>query len=133
MTMTIVNGDGITGKSCCGAKNRRGEPCGRRDLFPNGRCRLHGGLSTGPRTAAGKAKSAMNRPLVVHGVQGNALIKPEIRSKVLPRVPSPAERQAAWVEYCAKRGVTFSAQRTPEPEPPPNTIRSHVIPVPKLR
>jgi hypothetical protein len=36
----------------CGARNRRGTPC-RCPAMPNGRCRLHGGLSTGPRTLAG--------------------------------------------------------------------------------
>jgi hypothetical protein len=36
----------------CGAKTRRGTLCKTRAMA-NGRCRLHGGLSTGPRTAAG--------------------------------------------------------------------------------
>ena len=36
----------------CGARTRRGTLC-RTPAMPNGRCRLHGGLSTGPRTAAG--------------------------------------------------------------------------------
>ena len=36
----------------CGAKNRRGSPC-RCPAMRNGRCRLHGGLSTGPTTAEG--------------------------------------------------------------------------------
>lgn len=44
----------------CGAKTRAGTSCKRRDLYANGRCRLHGGLSTGPRTAEGKAKAARN-------------------------------------------------------------------------
>lgn len=33
----------------CGAKTRAGTPCKRRDLYDCGRCRLHGGLSTGPK------------------------------------------------------------------------------------
>ncbi|RBH54200.1 MULTISPECIES: HGGxSTG domain-containing protein [Pseudomonas] len=33
----------------CGAKTRAGTPCKRRDLYISGRCRLHGGLSTGPK------------------------------------------------------------------------------------
>jgi hypothetical protein len=36
----------------CGAKTRRGIPCQTRAMA-NGRCRMHGGLSTGPQTAAG--------------------------------------------------------------------------------
>jgi hypothetical protein len=44
----------------CGARTRAGTPCKRNDVYWNGRCKLHGGLSTGPRTAAGKAKVAQN-------------------------------------------------------------------------
>jgi len=33
----------------CGARTRAGTPCKRRDLYRSGRCKLHGGLSTGPR------------------------------------------------------------------------------------
>ena len=33
----------------CGARTRAGTPCKRRDLYLSGRCRLHGGLSTGPK------------------------------------------------------------------------------------
>ena len=42
----------------CGAKNRQGNPCQRFALkqVDNGRCRLHGGLSTGARTEAGKQR-----------------------------------------------------------------------------
>lgn len=39
----------------CGARTRSGLPC-RRWPMPNGRCRLHGGCSTGPRTAEGLAR-----------------------------------------------------------------------------
>ncbi|WP_366140981.1 HGGxSTG domain-containing protein [uncultured Desulfovibrio sp.] len=39
---------------------RAGTPCKRKDLYGNGRCRLHGGLSTGPRTEEGKRRSAAN-------------------------------------------------------------------------
>lgn len=31
----------------CGAQTRAGTPCKRRDLYRSGRCKLHGGLSTG--------------------------------------------------------------------------------------
>ena len=44
----------------CGARTRAGTPCRRTALLPAGRCRLHGGRSTGPRTTAGKARSAAN-------------------------------------------------------------------------
>lgn len=44
----------------CGAKARRNkhQPCRQPGMLTNGRCRLHGGKSTGPKTAAGKRKSA---------------------------------------------------------------------------
>ena len=42
----------------CGAKTRRGVPCQRPANKRNGRCRLHGGQSTGPKTAEGRAKIA---------------------------------------------------------------------------
>ena len=44
----------------CGAKTRAGTPCKIKDLYRNGRCKLHGGLSTGPKTEAGKEWSRIN-------------------------------------------------------------------------
>ena len=44
----------------CGAFARStGQPC-RMKALANGRCRLHGGLSTGPKTVEGKAKALAN-------------------------------------------------------------------------
>lgn len=43
----------------CGAKGKRsGMPC-KGPAMKNGRCRLHGGKSTGPRTPEGRMRSAM--------------------------------------------------------------------------
>ena len=45
----------------CGAKTRRGTPCQCPANKKNGRCRLHGGASTGARSEAGLARiSAAN-------------------------------------------------------------------------
>jgi hypothetical protein len=44
----------------CGARTRTGECC-RQPAMRNGRCRMHGGLSTGPRTAEGRARCAAAR------------------------------------------------------------------------
>jgi hypothetical protein len=42
----------------CGAKARTtGCPC-QAPAMPNGRCRMHGGLATGPRTPEGRARVA---------------------------------------------------------------------------
>ena len=50
----------------CGAKGKRtGRPCPMRDLYGNGRCKWHGGLSTGPKTREGKARSASNGRVAV--------------------------------------------------------------------
>ncbi len=42
----------------CGAKTRKGMPCQMKPARGTGRCRLHGGLSTGPRTAEGRQRIA---------------------------------------------------------------------------
>ncbi len=47
-------------KPVCGARTRRGTPCMCKNLLRGGRCRFHGGMSTGPRTTEGKARSAAN-------------------------------------------------------------------------
>ncbi|WP_443024836.1 HGGxSTG domain-containing protein [Sphingomonas sp. Leaf37] len=44
----------------CGALNRRGDPCKRSDIYRNGRCKYHGGLSTGPKTAEGRGRARVN-------------------------------------------------------------------------
>lgn len=41
----------------CGAATRRGTPC-KRQALPSGRCPNHGGMSTGPKTAAGRERIA---------------------------------------------------------------------------
>lgn len=47
----------------CGARTRAGTPCRQRAVFSNGRCKFHGGLSTGPITEAGKAQARENGKL----------------------------------------------------------------------
>lgn len=44
----------------CGAKTRAGGTCNGMAM-PNGRCRMHGGASTGPRTAEGLARIVQAR------------------------------------------------------------------------
>ena len=39
----------------CGAKTRSGVPCAKFPMEGKRRCRLHGGLSTGPKTPEGRA------------------------------------------------------------------------------
>jgi len=44
----------------CGARTRKGTPC-RAPAMANGRCRMHGGKSTGPRTPEGLERSRKAR------------------------------------------------------------------------
>ncbi|CAA9891743.1 conserved hypothetical protein [Candidatus Methylobacter favarea] len=44
----------------CGVKTQAGTPCKQKGVYDNGRCKWHGGCSTGPKTEAGKKRSAMN-------------------------------------------------------------------------
>lgn len=48
----------------CGAKNRAHNAC-RAPAMRNGRCRMHGGRSTGPKTAEGHKKSQSAN--LIHG------------------------------------------------------------------
>jgi hypothetical protein len=50
-----------TNASLCNAATKSGKPC-RALKLRGGRCKWHGGLSTGPRTAEGKARCTMNLP-----------------------------------------------------------------------
>lgn len=44
--------DPLTSSPRCGARTRAGGAC-QSPAMPNGRCRMHGGASTGPRTPEG--------------------------------------------------------------------------------
>lgn len=56
----------------CGAKNRRGTPC-QCPAMKNRRCRLHGGLSTGPKTQEGIER--IRRAKWKHGRYSKAAIE----------------------------------------------------------
>ncbi|MDD2859720.1 MAG: HGGxSTG domain-containing protein [Acidiphilium sp.] len=66
----------------CGARNRAGNPCGNKPL-PNGRCRFHGGLSTGPRTAEGIERIRAAR--TKHGAYGADMREVRAMIRVLGR------------------------------------------------
>lgn len=44
----------------CGARTRKGQPCQAKAVQGKKRCRMHGGLSTGPHTSKGKARALAN-------------------------------------------------------------------------
>lgn len=45
------------GRIRCGARCRNGEPCKAPGIGHGNRCKLHGGKSTGPRTAEGRQRA----------------------------------------------------------------------------
>jgi hypothetical protein len=57
---------------CCGARTRNGTPC-RVAAMKNGRCRMHGGRSTGPRTPEGLER--MRAAKTKHGFRSAAAAK----------------------------------------------------------
>lgn len=48
---------------CC-ASTQTGGKCNAKPVSACGRCKWHGGYSTGPRTDEGKAKVALNLPRI---------------------------------------------------------------------
>jgi hypothetical protein len=77
----------------CGARNRRRSPCGS-PAMRNGRCRLHGGLSTGPKTAEGIER--IRRAKTKHGLYSATAI---------------AERQRFREMFKDCREVVFATKR----------------------
>ena len=67
----------------CGARTRSGRPCRNSPIRNRARCKLHGGRSTGPRTAEGRARSSQNRRL--HGRYTRKAIQEEQESHELLR------------------------------------------------
>lgn len=56
----------------CGARTRQGGEC-RHAAMANGRCRFHGGLSTGPKTAAGLAR--WRAAITIHGGRSREMME----------------------------------------------------------
>lgn len=63
-----VSSDAIT----CGAKTRSGAPC-RNLPMKNGRCRMHGGASTGRKTPEGIAR--WRAAVTIHGGRSQEMIE----------------------------------------------------------
>jgi len=66
----------------CGAKTRVGHPCRRKGSGAGGRCLLHGGRSTGPRTIEGRERIARaQRSRWEHWRLNNPRVLPELGRK----------------------------------------------------
>ena len=119
----------------CGAKKNNGKYCtsyaGRgTDHMGSGRCKNHGGSSTGPKTAEGKAISAQNSR--VHGLYAKTLLPNEVaiynelveaggealglkheilmmKAKIIAYLAKWSER---WQEIAAKEGQDVADHKT---------------------
>ena len=66
----------------CGARARSGCPC-RAPAMANGRCRMHGGRSTGPRTAEGMARMTAARTTHGHCTAAQRMQQRYVRTLVV--------------------------------------------------
>ena len=85
---------------CCGAM-RNGEPCRKSagagtSHLGYGRCKLHGGCSTGPKTEEGKARSISNG--TKHGLYSKVLLPEEV--EILNQIESAPDFDA--LDYAIK-------------------------------
>jgi hypothetical protein len=81
----------------CGARTRAGHPCRRKGLGRGGRCANHGGMSTGPRTKAGRDRIAQAQ-----------------KRRWAARKAMRVKRRPAWVDLEAA-GVATHRHRRAEP------------------
>ncbi len=88
----------------CGAKTRAGCACPQ-PAMKNGRCRLHGGKSTGARTAEGRRRAQTAR--LVHGHRTAAIIG-------LRSAAAAVSHRLAWMTDLA-RGCAPEPASTPDP------------------
>ena len=98
-------------KSKCEAHARTtGKPC-RANALSNGRCKNHGGMSTGPKTLEGRqAISEATRQRMASGQQERVLegfyrwIEGGGREK-LSRLAKDRERQKRWNRWCLSKST----------------------------
>lgn len=81
--------------SLCNARTKSGRPCRALGLEPSGRCKWHGGMSTGPRTAEGKAASA-----------GNLMTRKKLRNRVVMELKRLGYDPASHFAHVARTRVT---------------------------
>lgn len=106
---------------CCGARTRQGTAC-RQPAMRNGRCRFHGGASTGARTVQGKA--AQIKANTTHGLYGDA----GRRLASLTRMLRLAARLANNGIHPTPRDKTFGAWITAQMAADPNRTAKQPIP-----
>lgn len=96
-------------KPLCLAITRRGTQCKCRPVREDGtgRCRYHGGLSTGPRTAEGKAKAAQNllKAREAMNLPENAALRRERSLKAAATVRARRARQRTQAYTPAQKPI----------------------------
>jgi hypothetical protein len=102
----------------CGARSKRtGEPC-QGAAMPNGRCKFHGGKSTGPRTPEGLEPAGGQTWALFAGSQGGTVALLDLR----PRGPTvgygPRDNLSHWHICQWQRREGFRAQ------PPPAEVQA---------
>ena len=110
---------------CCGARTRQGLAC-RQPAMRNGRCRFHGGKSTGARTEAGAA--ARTAAHTKHGMYGDAgrrlaaLVRVlRVSSRLMSKGIYPSATDPTFGHWIAARLAQEAAARVPDPpEPEPS-------------
>ncbi|WP_339158070.1 HGGxSTG domain-containing protein [Paenibacillus sp. FSL W8-0186] len=117
-------------KKLCGAKTRSGEPC-KRAALANGRCRLHGGKSTGPKDRA-KHKGSLkgNKNALKHGLYEAIWVdtltdeERELYSLVSTDPASQVENRFKLCEIRIRRMMERIKQEQQKEKPNPATIRA---------
>lgn len=109
---------------CCGARTRQGLAC-RQPAMRNGRCRFHGGKSTGARTEAGAA--ARTAAHTTHGMYGDAgrrlanLVRVlRVSSRLMSKGIYPSATDPTFGHWITARLAAEAAARAldpPEPAP----------------
>lgn len=91
--------DGEKHNKICGARTRAGGACRKFPISGKRRCRLHGGLSTGPKTLEGKKRIAQAQ--LKHGryVSYRARLAQEMYYfSAIKRVVTEAKAAGIWPE-----------------------------------
>lgn len=79
----------------CGAKTRRGTPC-LSPAMANGRCRMHGGKSTGPRTPEGLERVRRARLKHGHYSAESIALRRQLRQLLADSRKTLVEFQSGW-------------------------------------
>ncbi len=102
-------GGDLTKVALCGARTRAASAC-RQPAMANGRCRLYGGKSTGPRTASGLARSRAAR--LRHGGRTAEMsaLRREVRAAIAGLDAGIARARAAIAELRGRRSTPCAAR-----------------------